>query len=160
LNTASSFRDVGSNPLALAAGQIRNGLGAQLLVTANAGDGSVSVLVGQGNGTFANAMSYAAGASPRAIALADMNNDSNTDILVASSTTGFVGILFGNGDGTFQSYQPLLNVGQSPSALVVADFNGDGRLDFATANAGATPSPSIWACPTCPSVRVRASLPT
>ena len=64
-------------------------------------DGTVSVFLGNGDGTFGARTSYAVGVNPYQVLAGDFNRDGNLDLAVAT-TTG-VSVLFGNGDGTFQS---------------------------------------------------------
>jgi len=99
-------------------------------------NGGVSILLGNGDGTFQPAISVNAGKNPISIAVGDFNNDGKTDLVLAdygdrqSGGNGAVEILLGNGDGTFQS--PItLSAGNEPFPLAVGDFNGDGKLDFA-----------------------------
>ncbi len=102
----------------------------------SAGDnGGVSILLGNGDGTFQAAMLISAGKNPISIAVGDFNNDGRKDLLVAdfgdrpTGGSGSVEVLLGNGDGTFQP--PLiLTAGNEPLPLAVGDFNGDGKLDF------------------------------
>jgi hypothetical protein len=64
--------------------------------------GNVSVLLGNGDGTFQAAVNYGAGTSPHeGIAVGDFNRDGKPD-LVVSNGVGTVSVLVGNGDGTFQ----------------------------------------------------------
>lgn len=88
--------------------------------------------------TFLTAPFFDAGASTRAVAMADLDGDGNLDIVVANSggndfTTGTLSVLLGRGDGAFQ---PALEyeAGPRPRSLALADFNGDGQLDVAVAN--------------------------
>ncbi len=94
------------------------------------GYGSVSIFLGNGDGTFGKPSSYATGGefdSARAFAIADFNNDGKPDIVGGGYGGAYV--LLGNGDGTFQS---PLNVGPGRQFYVaVADFNGDGNADLA-----------------------------
>jgi hypothetical protein len=125
---------VGTSPVAIAVGQLNNSDTHLDLVVANSGDGTVSVLLGNGDGTFRNAVNYAAGRNPVALALADLNNDGNLDIVVANQLRGGGGalsILLGNGDGTFQAPITFNYGGPPPTALAVGDYNNDGRLDIA-----------------------------
>ena len=112
-----------------------NGDGKPDLLTANAGgNGSAGVLLGNGNGTFQAAATFATrGSRPRGIAVADVNGDSQPDILTANSNSTTASVLLGNGNGTFQPALPF-GVGGSPYAIAVADVNGDGKPDLLTAN--------------------------
>jgi hypothetical protein len=104
--------------------------------------GDVSILLGNGDGTFGTATSYATGTfDSLSIAVGDFNGDGKLDLAVASScdgTCGSVSILLGNGDGTFQTAQVYNSGGSQANYLVVADFNGDKQLDLAVANTCAT----------------------
>jgi hypothetical protein len=108
------------------------------LVTANVGSNpaNVSVLLGNGDGTFAAAKNYPTGGSAAAgVVIGDTNGDGIPDVIAANMSSQSVAVLAGNGDGTFAapvSYQ----VGTLPDALAVADFNGDGRTDVVAANGG------------------------
>jgi hypothetical protein len=68
----------------------------------NPGPGTVSVLLGKGDGTFEAAVKYPAGLSPIWVAVADFNGDSILDLAVAS-TGHDVSVLLGKGDGTFHA---------------------------------------------------------
>ena len=96
--------------------------------------GDVSVLLGNGDGTFQAPVSYAVGGStPVWAAAADFNRDGFPDLAISVTTTNSVAILLGNGDGTFQD---AINypVEGSPQGLAVADLNHDGKIDLAVAN--------------------------
>jgi hypothetical protein len=103
-------------------------------------DGVVSVLLGNGDGTFQAPVNYNSGGEGAvSIAVADMNGDGKPDLIVANECpvsgdcdNGGVGVLLGNGDGTFQAVQTTLaNSNFSRGQIAVADFNGDGKLDVA-----------------------------
>ena len=64
---------------------------------------NVSVLLGNGNGTFQAAVNYAAGTSPHSVAVGDFNGDGKADLAVANGNSNNVSVLLGNGDGTFQA---------------------------------------------------------
>ncbi|HTQ55593.1 MAG TPA: VCBS repeat-containing protein [Bryobacteraceae bacterium] len=98
--------------------------------------GSISILLGNGDGTFRPALSLPGGNYPRSIAVADFNHDGNPDLAVANespSSGGSVTVFPGNGDGTFQT-PSFLMAGTYPASVVAADFNGDGKVDLAVAN--------------------------
>src|ERR1700737_4404335 len=98
--------DAGSSPESVAVGDF-NGDGHTDLAVANAGSNDVSVLLGNGDGTFQAQLTYAVGANPHALVARDFNGDGRTDLAVANSGTMFapsdVSVLLGKGDGTFQA---------------------------------------------------------
>jgi len=101
----------------------------------NCADGSVGVLLGNGDGTFQPVVNYGSGGSGVwALAVADVNGDGTPDLLDASFFFNMLGVLLGNGDGTFQEVTTYGSGGVGPFSVAVADLNGDGRLDVAVAN--------------------------
>jgi len=95
--------------------------------------GSVSILLGNGDGTFQPQASYQTGEYSTYVAVGDFNGDANQDLAVANGQDGTVGILLGNGDGTFQP-QVIYHASMWVTAIAVGDLNGDGKLDLAVAN--------------------------
>jgi hypothetical protein len=116
------------------------------LAVANIFSDNVSVLLGNGDGTFQAAQNFGAGDGPRDILSVDFNGDGDADLAVTNNAGGNnsanqVSVLLGNGDGTFGAPQSFA-VGLSPERLTSGDFDGDGNADLATANPGsATPDP-------------------
>ncbi|MCX6138062.1 MAG: FG-GAP-like repeat-containing protein [Ignavibacteriales bacterium] len=96
-------------------------------------DGSVSVYLGNGNGTFGSPANFPSGAAnwPTGFFVADVNGDGNLDVAASLNAAGKVAILTGNGDGTLSA--PSL-FGTIPNAVDVtlADFTGDGKPDIAS----------------------------
>src|SRR5271163_420881 len=133
--TPTSSVSVGSLPQWIVTADF-NGDGKLDLATANNGDNTVSVLLGNGDGTFTTKSTPAAGTGANWIAVGDFNEDGKLDMAVANlgtDGTGGVSILLGNGDGTFTLHSSP-NTGNAPFALVAGDFNGDGHLDLAVSN--------------------------
>src|SRR5436309_207804 len=91
----------GARPIALAVVDL-NGDGRLDVVTANGGSRDVSVLLGNGDGTFQPEKRLARDSSPRALAAADLNGDGRADLVTANDESSVL-VLLGNGDGTFQA---------------------------------------------------------
>jgi hypothetical protein len=97
---------------------------------------TISVLLGNGDGTFQPKVNYAGCNVGKAlqIVLADFNRDGVTDIALGCSdgTNGGLVIILGSGDGTFKTpvYYPTGDV----ASIAIGDFNGDGLLDIALSN--------------------------
>jgi len=105
------------------------------LVAANNATNNVSLLLGNGDGTFGEATNLSVGSNPRTVAVGDFNGDGNSDLATANPTSNNVSILPGNGNGTFGAAS-YFDVGSNPYFVVVGDFNLDGKSDLATANKG------------------------
>jgi hypothetical protein len=91
---------------------------------------TVTIFLGQSNGTFKQHASYATGYEPGSVVAGDFNNDGMVDIAVANWVGSSVSIYRGNGNGTFKA-AITTDVPYYASALVAADFNKDGKLDLA-----------------------------
>lgn len=95
------------------------------------GRDEVSVLLGNGDGTFQPQRGFAAGYLPRALEVADVNRDGRPDVVV----NGYLGlsVLLNTGTDTlFQQQGPVIAVGNN--ALAVADVNRDGWIDVIVAD--------------------------
>jgi hypothetical protein len=97
----------------------------------------VTILLGNGDGTFSAAPTVATGTGPYAIVAGDFNNDGKLDLATANYSRSTVTIMLGNGDGTFTA-SSTLTTGSGPDGMAAGDFNGDGLLDIVTANYRAT----------------------
>jgi hypothetical protein len=99
-------------------------------------NGTVSVLLGNGDGTFQTALTYDS-SGVVSVAVADLNGDAKPDIVVANEfpyPNMPVGVLLGNGDGTFQTIVTYGSGGIRAFRLSVTDVNGDGKPDVVIAN--------------------------
>lgn len=123
---------VGSTPITVTNADF-NADGKMDLAAQNYSSDSVSVLLGNGDGTFRTKQDSPVGSNPSSVTSADLNGDAKTDLAVANWSSNNVSVLLGNGDGTFQAKQNFA-VGGSPSSVISADLNGDGLADLAIAN--------------------------
>jgi hypothetical protein len=98
-------------------------------------EGVISVLLGNGDGTFRQGGYFASTSGAGALAVADLNGDGKLDVV---SVGGTVGVMLGNGDGTFQSQVLYNSGGTGADDVVIADVNGDGKLDLVISNQNAT----------------------
>jgi FG-GAP-like repeat/FG-GAP repeat len=130
---ATNF-SAGVFPSSLVVGDF-NGDGKQDLAVVNTGSGnndsSVSILLGDGAGSFSAATNYPLGG--RKAAVGDFNGDGIQDLAVTTSSDS-VAILLGNGAGGFGA--PTNFPTYSPDGIAVGDFNGDGKQDLAVTTSG------------------------
>jgi hypothetical protein len=146
--TAVSYASGGYGPVSVAVKDV-NGDGKPDLVIANqcasstnCANGTIGVLLGNGDGTFQGAVSYGSGGYYAAwVAVADVNGDGKPDLVVANQcpssancANGTIGVLLGNGDGTFQTALSYGSGGEFASSVAVADVNGDGKPDLVAVN--------------------------
>ena len=146
--TAAAYNSGGEDAVSIALGDV-NGDGKADVVVANncaantnCSNGSVSVLLGNGDGTLQAAVSYnSGGQNAISIALGDVNGDGKSDVVVANNcvsngncSNGWVTVLLGNGDGTFQQALGYNSGGLYAASVAVADINGDGKADLVVAN--------------------------
>lgn len=111
-----------------------NGDGWLDIVVANRYANTVSVLLNNGDGTFATHVDYACGRGPLSLTSADFNGDGFTDVATANSQSNNVSVLLGNGAGLLTPSSTLSSSG-APHSVASGDFNGDGKVDLAAANA-------------------------
>ena len=131
INTKPSF-----GPSAIGIGDFnRDGKLDVAWVGENGGPGQLTILLGNGDGTFQTGNTYTVVADPLSVAVADFNGDGKLDLAVAGE--GGISILLGNGDATFQ---PAVNYPPALSASIhVADFNGDGKADLVVGTCASGP---------------------
>ncbi len=122
---------VGKLPVAIASGDL-NGDSHPDLAVVNQTDNTVSVLLGNGDGTFTAATNspLTTGQAPTAITIADFNADGNLDIAVTDPQTDSVSVFLGLGQGLFAP--PFeLPVGSNPTAILAASLSGASLPDVA-----------------------------
>jgi hypothetical protein len=141
INSASaqavSFRDpvnlpVGTSPEAIATGYFK-GDNILDLAVANAGSNTVSILLGNPDGSFQNPVDYPVGTAPWFITATDLNGDGIPDLVVSNQDSGDVTFLLGVGDGTFIDLQTY-SFDATPFSTVAADFDSDGTQDLVVSN--------------------------
>jgi hypothetical protein len=146
---------VGKSPVGVAVGDFNHD-GNLDMVSANEGSftsnanstsflGFLDVSLGKGNGTFPSTTTYLLPSvianqvqqfpSSDSIAVGDLNNDGNLDVVVTTSNSeghGYINVFLGQGDGSFKELAPFAINSASPGSIVLADLNGDGKLDLVT----------------------------
>jgi Big-like domain-containing protein/VCBS repeat protein/centrosomal CEP192-like protein len=128
---------VGNFPIVIGAGDF-NGDGKIDLAVGNGDDNSMSILIGNGDGTFTTNTTLSLSGTPIWIDVNDYNGDGIPDIAVAiSNSPGSISVFLGAGDGTF-TLKSSPAVGDFPEQFAVGDFNGDGNLDFVAADENGT----------------------
>ena len=129
--------NVGTDPgsVYLVAGHFTGGRHVDLAIADNASN-TVSILLGNGDGTFQAPRAIATEFDPTDLLAGDFNGDSRLDLATANGD-GTISILLGNGDGTFAP-QAATPVGYAAIAedLAAGDFTRDGKLDLAITNPG------------------------
>ena len=121
----------GAQPSSVATGDL-NEDGKLDAVVANHATHSVTVLLGNGDGTFLPGVDCSPGVGPHGVALARLDTDSHLDMAVACYD-GYVSVFLGNGDGTFQTHVEY-GAGSGPVATCAEDFDGDGDQDLVVVN--------------------------
>ena len=122
---------VGKNPTSVATWDF-NEDGITDIITTNIGNDSLSILFGNGDGTFKEQKQMPVAKEPRALAMDDFNRDGHMDLAIACSGSDQIAIYFGLANGTFGAGQRY-GVHKSPVSIAAGDFNGDHKPDLAIA---------------------------
>lgn len=129
----------------IAAGDLNNDGRTDLVVTNNNPQIGLTIIMGNGDGTFGAPTSYAndAGADSPSVVIADFDRDGRLDVVAAHQIACFnapcvvadsISLWRGQGDGTLQPAQQI-HVGSGLARLTVGDFDGDGNKDLGIAAA-------------------------
>lgn len=122
---------VGKNPTSVTTWDF-NEDGITDIITTNIGNDSLSILFGNGDGTFKEQKQIPVAKEPRALAMDDFNSDGRMDLAIACSGSDQIAIYFGLANGTFGAGQRY-GVHKSPVSIAAGDFNGDLKPDLAIA---------------------------
>lgn len=100
------------------------------ICVANIGAHTVSILLGNGDGTYGPAQNIAVGTNPRGIAVLDVDGDGDTDVVNTNFAANNMSILFNNGAGVFSAPTFFEGGANGERALAAADMDDDGLLDL------------------------------
>lgn len=127
----------GFEPKAVAVADFNND-GKKDLAAVNRGAHTVSILLGDGAGSFGAAASFSTGdtfSEPFGLAVGDFNNDAKPDAVVSQPNVHLISLLLGDGNGNLGA-PANFSVGENAGIFGVGDFNGDGKSDLAIADSG------------------------
>ena len=142
---ARSDYATGVGPWGIASADL-NGDNKPDIVTANYDSNTVSVLLNNGDGTFAAKVDYVTSTRPMAVEAADLNGDGTSDLAVVNNGASSVSVFLNNGNGTFAAkVDYATGASSNPRHVSIADFNRDNNLDLVTVNSGSgSPGVSVF----------------
>jgi hypothetical protein len=126
--TVGAFSELQNRPIGIAD---FNGDGILDMAVGNACGNSVSILFGNGDGTFTAGPTLSVGLQPTGIAVADFNHDGNADLAVEDFGDATVYVFLGDGTGGFTLSQVIPALGCCPLWITTADLFDHGKLDLA-----------------------------
>lgn len=123
----------GSGASSIGVGDLNGDMKLDLAVAGDYMPGTVTILLGNGDGTFkaATPSVVTVGALPQVAELRDMTGDGKLDLIALNTSSNSVSLLPGKGDGSFAAGAAAA-VGMRPLFMIVRDLNGDRKLDVAT----------------------------
>jgi len=122
---------VGKNPTTITTGDFNHDSLTDLITT-NISSNTVSILLGNGDGSFKEQTQLHVCQEPRSLAMNDFNEDGHADVVLACSGGDEVALLLGRGNGKFEE-GARYPVHRSPVSLAAEDVNGDHHVDLAVA---------------------------
>ena len=149
---AHTERSVGTGQVAIAVADLDRQHNDDIIVanhTTGSVTSAVTVMLNDGTGAFPSPgkRTYATGANPQSLALADLNDDQLTDLVVANHDDDSVSVLLGAPGGTFLDKIDFKTGGTGPQSVAVADVNHDGFPDIVVANNTSNTVTVLLACP-------------
>jgi len=124
----------GVSPSAVAVGDINGDNAPDLAVTnSDPSSNSVSILLGNGSGSFGAKTDFPVGARPVSVVLADFDHNGTLDLATANEDANTISVLLGDGTGSFGQKHDF-SAGSSPTSIACGDFNKDGRPDLVVTN--------------------------
>jgi VCBS repeat protein len=130
---AARSTDLARPPYSVAVGDVNNDGKLDVAIVHFSSASTVTVLLGNGDGTFQTGVDFSTGPSPNSVRMGDLNNDGNLDLVTTSGSSATVWVLVGNGNGTFQSARDY-PTNPAPVSVAIGDLNGDGNVDLAVGN--------------------------
>lgn len=128
-----TMQDTGYLPTATVTGDF-NGDGKMDWATAMGGDDTIWIYLGNGDGTWKiPEILTLKGSGPIGLAAADLRHMGRSDLIVAETNSGTVGVLLSNGDSSFQP-ETEFALPSYPESITTGDFNGDGNVDVIVGN--------------------------
>ncbi len=127
---------IGTNPTDVKVGDLNND-GADDIVITNSGEATLSLLINNGDGSFAPNATRFTGNEPVAVELGDLNGDGRLDLVVANQAANTIGVFLSNSVSFFAD-QVAYTVGDQPNAVTVGDVNNDGMVDIVSINQDGT----------------------
>jgi hypothetical protein len=121
-------------PYGITVGDVNND-GSLDILTANKFSSQVSVMRGNGDGTFQAVSNYSTGSltQPNAVVVGDLNSDGKLDVVTANPTSNTVSVLYGSANGTLQTAVQYATH-NFPQIVELGDLNSDGKLDLVSSN--------------------------
>ena len=123
---------VGDNPQAVQVVDINRDTFPDLIVP-NLDSNTISVLLGRGDGTFADRPTIDLEFGPMMVLVVDVVGDDNVDLVISLPDSYQVLVMLGGGDGTFAEHTTI-DLEFAPTKVQVKDLNGDGKVDLVIPN--------------------------